>query len=463
MKLQILKGSADVTLYVFVSDSASTTGAGKAGIAHNAAGLVASYVRPLGSRTAITLATQTVTGAHSDGGWVEVDATNMPGVYRLDLPDAVCASGVNSVVVFLHGASGMAPVALEIMLTAVNLQDAVRAGLTALPNAAADAAGGLPISDAGGLDLDALNTAAIRLTAARAQVLDDWINAGRLDLLLDAIKAVTDAIPNAGAMTSIATASAVATAQADLTTLVGRLTALRAGYLDNLSGGAVALASTLATVAGYIDTEVASILAAVDTEIAAIKAVTDLLPNAGALSDLATLAGRLTALRAGYLDNLSAGAVALEATLTAIKGGGWSTETLVALKAVVDAILVDTGTTLDGRIPSALSAGGYMKADVLAINAVTAAAARLALSAGQIIPGTVDSTAFAPTTTVFDCDDITTAAADHYIGRVVLFTSGTLVGQAATITDYALTAGRGRFTVDALTSAPADNVTFVII
>ncbi len=32
--------------------------------------------------------------------------------------------------------------------------DAVRMGLTALPNAAADAAGGLPISDAGGLDVD---------------------------------------------------------------------------------------------------------------------------------------------------------------------------------------------------------------------------------------------------------------------------------------------------------------------
>ena len=32
--------------------------------------------------------------------------------------------------------------------------DAVRMGMTALPNAAADAAGGLPVSDAGGLDLD---------------------------------------------------------------------------------------------------------------------------------------------------------------------------------------------------------------------------------------------------------------------------------------------------------------------
>lgn len=54
----------------------------------------------------------------------------------------------------------------------------------AIPNAAADAAGGLPISDTGGLDLDALNIAAVRLTAVRAQVLDDWIAAGRLDSIL---------------------------------------------------------------------------------------------------------------------------------------------------------------------------------------------------------------------------------------------------------------------------------------
>lgn len=158
MKQLVLKGKTDLTVYIFVPDSSSTVGAGLTGLVYNAAGLVASYVRPLGSRVAITLATQTVTGAHSDGGFVEVDATNMPGVYRLDLPDAVVASGVDSAVVQLKGATNMPPVTLELQLTAANLQDAVRAGLTALPNAAADAAGGLPISDAGGLDLDAVKT-----------------------------------------------------------------------------------------------------------------------------------------------------------------------------------------------------------------------------------------------------------------------------------------------------------------
>lgn len=92
---------------------------------------------------------------------------------------------------------------------------------TALPAAAADAAGGLPISDAGGLDLDAKLAATNEVTAARMGALTDWINGGRLDLLLDAIKAVTDALPDSGALSSLAQASALATAQADLDTLTG--------------------------------------------------------------------------------------------------------------------------------------------------------------------------------------------------------------------------------------------------
>jgi len=58
---------------------------------------------------------------------------------------------------------------------------------TALPDAAADAAGGLPISDLGGLDLDTKLAATNEVTAARMGALTDWINGGRLDLLLDAI------------------------------------------------------------------------------------------------------------------------------------------------------------------------------------------------------------------------------------------------------------------------------------
>lgn len=103
--------------------------------------------------------------------------------------------------------------------------------------------------------------------------------------------------------------------------------------------------------------------------------------------------------------------------------------------------------------------------NALAINSTTAAAVRLALSAGQIIPATVDTAtnSHTPTTTEFQADDITTAAADHYNGRIVVFTSGTLTGQATDITDYVVVGGIGQFTVTALTSAPLNDVAFLIV
>lgn len=148
MKLAIKKASVDVSLYVFIADSSVTTGAGKTGLVFNTASLVCYYVRPLGNATALTLATQTVTGAHSDGGFVEVDATNMPGVYRLDLSDAIVATGANSVVVMLKGAANMAPLILELELVAYDPQDTVRLGLTALPNVASGSDGSLMVRGA---------------------------------------------------------------------------------------------------------------------------------------------------------------------------------------------------------------------------------------------------------------------------------------------------------------------------
>lgn len=163
---------------------------------------------------------------------------------------------------------------------ALDLDDAVRGGMTSLPNAVVDAAGGLPISDAGGLDLDTKLANTNEVTAARMGALTDWINGGRLDLLLDLIKVVTD--------------------------------------------------------------------------------------NLG---------------------------------------------------------------------PAALT----------------------------MITGTVSWDNTNATTTVIYSDDVTEATADHFNGRLFVMTSGDLVGQYTDITDYALDTGEGKFTVTALTEAPADNATFVII
>ena len=96
MDFGIYAGDTNKTIYLRLRDS--TTGLAKTGLVFNSAGAVASYTLPLAARAAITLATQTVTGAHSDGGFVEVDATNCKGLYRLDLPDAAIASGDYSII-----------------------------------------------------------------------------------------------------------------------------------------------------------------------------------------------------------------------------------------------------------------------------------------------------------------------------------------------------------------------------
>ena len=98
-----------------------------------------------------------------------------------------------------------------------------------------------------------------------------------------------------------------------------------------------------------------------------------------------------------------------------------------------------------------------------AISGSTTAADNLEASAEVVVPGTVSHDNTAATTTVFYSDDITEATADHYNGRIVIFTSGALQYQATDITDYALVSGEGKFTVTALTEAPGDNVTFVIV
>lgn len=132
MKQVVAKGKTSLSVFVFIRDSSASTGVGLTGLAYNSGSLVGSYARPGAARTAITLATQTVTGAYSSGGFVEVDATNMPGIYRLDVPDAVVASGVDSAIVMLKGATNMEPVAIEFQLTGFDLQQTIAQVVTSI-------------------------------------------------------------------------------------------------------------------------------------------------------------------------------------------------------------------------------------------------------------------------------------------------------------------------------------------
>jgi len=98
--MQVKIGSTDQTVYFHLR--ASADGTSKTGLAYNSAGAIASYIRTRGTRTAIALVTLVAADSdHSDGGFIEVDGTNAKGLYRLDIPDAAFASGVDEVIIHI--------------------------------------------------------------------------------------------------------------------------------------------------------------------------------------------------------------------------------------------------------------------------------------------------------------------------------------------------------------------------
>jgi hypothetical protein len=96
-------------------------------------------------------------------------------------------------------------------------------------------------------------------------------------------------------------------------------------------------------------------------------------------------------------------------------------------------------------------------ANVLGISGSTTAAD--ALEAGAL--GTVRLTVGAGSTTTAIATNLTEATNDHYNGRVIVFLTGALAGQAGSITDYV--GATKVLTVSALTEAPADTDTAIIV
>lgn len=87
-------------------------------------------------------------GTYTSGGFKEIDSANMPGWYQFCPPSGVFTSG-RSAAIHLKGVTNMAPLPIEVELTAWNNQDAVRGGLTALPNVNSGSAGAIITSGTG--------------------------------------------------------------------------------------------------------------------------------------------------------------------------------------------------------------------------------------------------------------------------------------------------------------------------
>jgi hypothetical protein len=113
----ITKGATDQSVTLYIVDN--TTGLPVTSLAYNSSGIDLWYRREGAAVTSITEATQTASGAHSDGGFVHL----ANGVYRLDLPDAAVASGVDSVVVG-GTLTGYTVYPVTVQLTGMDLQTA---------------------------------------------------------------------------------------------------------------------------------------------------------------------------------------------------------------------------------------------------------------------------------------------------------------------------------------------------
>jgi hypothetical protein len=102
---------------------------GATGLTFATSGLAAYYVRNREAPTPITLVTQTPTGAWTSGGFAEISSSLVPGVYRLDVPDAAFAAGASDVTIVVRGASGTNGAVLTVTLSS--------GGLTAAQTASA--------------------------------------------------------------------------------------------------------------------------------------------------------------------------------------------------------------------------------------------------------------------------------------------------------------------------------------
>ena len=107
------QSASNGTVYVVMRNS---SGGRVTNLAYNSPGALCYYLRPLGSPVQITLISlANAQSAHADGGFVQVNATNMPGLYRLDLPDAAIDDGENDVIVQI-AFTGAEPTTLKAML-----------------------------------------------------------------------------------------------------------------------------------------------------------------------------------------------------------------------------------------------------------------------------------------------------------------------------------------------------------
>ncbi len=136
-------GSSNVTRYFVLTDAFS----GEVVTGVDVTTLSMSYTRTRAAAVVVgnCALLGAVDSAHSDGGAVEVDAVNQPGLYRFDFPDAAFAVGADAVQLVITGPDSgtqIAPVYEENELRDLTAQF-IRDALTLAPSSGAPGVGSI--------------------------------------------------------------------------------------------------------------------------------------------------------------------------------------------------------------------------------------------------------------------------------------------------------------------------------
>lgn len=297
----------------------------------------------------------------------------------------------------------------------------------------AETTAGRPLTQTAALSANAITATAINADAITAAKIAD----GAIDAATFAAGAINAAAIAADAIT----AAKIADGAIDAATFAAGAINAAAIAADAITDAKVAADVTIASVTGAVGSVTAAVTVGTNNDktgyglsAAAVQAIWD------ALTAALTTVGSIGKL---LVDNVNA-TISSRASQTSVDTIDDFLDTEIA------AILEDTGTTLDdmvddleGRLTAALATA--LQAHGLGIG-------RGVMAAGSTTTALVFSTVngAAPS-----------AVNDFYNGRHIVFTSGALTLQATSISDY--TGATTTATVPALTGAPADAVTFIIV
>ncbi len=450
--------STSQSLYVYFVDDDGGTAPGEptTGLLFSdiETGGSASYMRQGAARVDFTLKTlANAASAYDAGGFLLVDDTNMPGLYRVDVPDAALATGV-AFAVFQLVAAG------------------------------------------------AKNTVMRPLREDISQLGADWINAGRLDAILDARMAEASIATTGGAVDvvtlvdttttntdvrgtdSAATAASLAVltnafvlTSAVIETVTSQtqlvLPATADAVEDNAYHGAIAVLiddgdannKSFQVIEGYTASTRTVTLARAPTftvttsDVITILATTDAggvwdMALTGAKHNLSTSAGK-------RLRQLEEAFVHASGTIAAV-GSGHSITLDTGAVATADYYIGDRLQITEGlgagqsRLIKAYTSGRVatldsdytVNPDTASLYDVVAADVHVSLSDADLASGFV-TTATSTTTLTLDAGAVATT--DYYVGEQIVFTHGTGAGQSREITAY--TSGRVVTMSPALTTA----------